>query len=142
MSENTKIFFELFFPDSYYEEDDLENFFFESLNRCKKVEMTASDLGLENIFNTDDAVSKINSKIEDICSNDKEFTEFNVLSEIVDCFKRVQGYLTEDDQLAENVLNTLLEFRIIITKDDKILQKKEYYLEELDTIDKYYIYSP
>ena len=54
----------------------------------------------------------------------------------------MQGYLTEDDQLAENVLNTLLEFRIIITKDDKILQKKEYYLEELDTIDKYYIYSP
>ena len=141
MSENTKILFELFFPDSYYEEDELENFFFESLNRCKQVEMTASDLGLENIFNTNDVVRNINSKIEDISINDKEFTEFNVLSEIVACFRRVQGYLTEDDRLAENVLNSLLEFRITITKDGSILQKTEYYLEELDTIDKYHIYS-
>tara|TARA_B100000676_G_C17241719_1_gene418984 strand:- start:70 stop:501 length:432 start_codon:yes stop_codon:yes gene_type:complete len=142
MSENTKILFELFLPGSFYEEDDLEEFFFESLARCKPVEMNANNLGLENNFNTNDVVSNINSKIEDICSNDKEFTEFNVLSEISDCFRRVQNYLTEDDQLPENVLLSILQFRITITKDDKLLQKTEYYIDDdLDTIDKYDIYS-
>ena len=141
MSENTKILFELFLADDYYEDDDIENFFFMSLASCKQVEMTASDLGLENTFNTNDVVRNINSKIDDICINDKEFTEFNVLSEIVACFRRVQSYITEDDQLAEVVLNSILEFRITITKDGSILQKTEYYLGELDTIDKYRIYS-
>ena len=138
---NVKILFELFLEDYYYEADDIENEFFICLKRHKPVEISPNELGLTNTFDTNKVVEVINNKIEGICKNDKDFSEFNVLSEIVDVYRRGQGYLTEDDRPLEFVLNNMMKFRVTIIKDDKILEKKEYWMADLDTIDKYYIYD-